>query len=95
MSAVAGLCGVRCSLHTIAVQPRLPRHWTSVTLPLSYLGQRLQLEISAERVKVRALSPLDLPLGILVGGVRHALPRTGELVVAITAATSRSVNDRN
>ena len=95
MSAVFGLCGLRCAEQTIAVEPRLPAHWTKVTLPLAFRGQRIELELSAEQVTVRVLGKLSQPLSILVSGVRYTLPNTGGLVVAIPATRSSAVNQRN
>jgi nigerose phosphorylase len=83
MSAVFGLCGLRCAEETVAIEPRLPAHWTRVALPFTFRGQALRVELSHDSVKVRALGELTVPLSIVVGGARHALPKTGELSVSL------------
>lgn len=83
MSAVLGLCGVRCAENTVAVEPRLPAHWKRVSVPLVFRGQALRLELTPRELAVRVDGELGEPLSILTGGRRHALPRSGELRVAL------------
>lgn len=66
MAAVFGLCGISCSDQTITIQPRLPEHWTKVTVPLIFRGQRLVIELSRNQVVVHAMRPLQTEIHIRV-----------------------------
>jgi trehalose/maltose hydrolase-like predicted phosphorylase len=75
------LCGITCADKTLTIAPRLPSHWMQVTLPLVFHGQKLRIRLSAESVTVQAVGALEAPLSVLVAGVSHPLPQTGELTI--------------
>ena len=67
MSAVFGLCGINCSGDTIAITPHLPAHWTKVSLPLIFRGQKLRISITRESVAIKLVNPPEAPLSVSVG----------------------------
>jgi trehalose/maltose hydrolase-like predicted phosphorylase len=89
MSAVFGLCGITCADKTLTIAPRLPTHWRQVTLPLVFNGQKLRIRLSAESVTVQAVGALEEPLSVLVAGVPHPLPQTGELTIPLAPERTR------
>lgn len=91
MSAVFGLCGIRCSAGSITVAPSLPRHWSRVRLPLTYRGQKLVLTVGHDEVVVEAVEPLAKSRIVVHDGERsYTLPETGPLTISLheTAALS-------
>jgi len=83
LSAVFGLCGIRASGRTVAINPRLPAQWEKIDLPFVVQGQKLGICLTHRDVSVKALGPLLAPLSISVGGKDYPLPGTGELVVPL------------
>jgi nigerose phosphorylase len=79
MSAVFGLCGIRYADEVIAINPRLPAHWQTVTLPLTIRGQKLRLTMTRNAVAVQPVNPLEAPLTVSVGGSVCPLDSTGEI----------------
>ena len=79
MSAVFGLCGVQCDGDILKIDPRLPAHWKSVTLPLALGGGRLSLEISNERIVVTVTDPVLGGLSVCAWGVTRPLTGIGTL----------------
>jgi trehalose/maltose hydrolase-like predicted phosphorylase len=67
MSAVLGLCGIRCQGETVTINPHLPAHWEKVTLPLVFRGQKLKITITRESVVVKPVNPLEINLSVSVG----------------------------
>lgn len=62
MSAVFGLCGVRVTDGEVTVNPRLPAHWSKVTIPLTVRGQKLHITITHETTSIEpaeSARPLD------------------------------------
>ena len=91
MSAVLGLCGIRCSADSITVAPSLPRHWSRVRLPLTYRGQKLVLTIGHDEMTVEAVEPLAKSRIVVHDGEQsYTLPETGPLTISLpeTAALS-------
>jgi trehalose/maltose hydrolase-like predicted phosphorylase len=80
MSAVFGLCGIRCAGDTISINPRLPAHWDKVTLPLIFRGQKLTITLTRDAIAVKPVNPLEAPLSVLVAGSLHPLDFAAELV---------------
>ena len=66
MSAVFGLCGIRCTESGIEINPHLPAHWKEVTVPLNVRGQKIRITLTHEKIHVRARQPLQIPLSISV-----------------------------
>ncbi len=79
MSAVFGLCGIQIMEDGISINPRLPSHWTEVTIPLIFRGQQLRFTLSEASVAVEVQSQLDGPLSISVNGQAYSL--TGDMTV--------------
>jgi nigerose phosphorylase len=82
MSAVFGLCGIRCADDTLTIQPHLPSHWKKVTLALVFHGQKLKISLSPSAITVQAVQPLQTPIFLCVGEDRYALPQSGEIKLA-------------
>jgi trehalose/maltose hydrolase-like predicted phosphorylase len=68
ISAVFGLCGIHCAQETITIDPHLPAHWTKVSLPLIFRGQRVRITLTHETVQVTPNPLLETPLTISVNG---------------------------
>jgi nigerose phosphorylase len=83
MSAVIGLCGIDCADETIAINPQLPKHWKSVSLPLAVRGTELRLTLTNHRVTVQATTPSSGTITVRSGGQAHVLPQTGILTIAL------------
>jgi trehalose/maltose hydrolase-like predicted phosphorylase len=86
MAAVFGLCGIRCSGETIAINPHLPTHWRQITLPFAVRGETLRITLSHDGIAVRSEKPLAVSLSVTVGASTYPLPSTGELVISTTTA---------
>jgi trehalose/maltose hydrolase-like predicted phosphorylase len=56
MAAVFGLCGIRCIDDRIAVTPRLPDHWTDVTVRLAFRGQKMTVRLTKNDFVVETAS---------------------------------------
>lgn len=83
MSAVFGLCGVRCTDDMVSIDPRLPSHWRQVTLPLVFRGQKLRITLSAQGVTVRSMAASDGSLPFSVRGVTHVMTQAGEITIPL------------
>jgi nigerose phosphorylase len=83
MSAVFGLCGIRCVDNTISINPRLPAHWKEVVIPFALRGQRLRMTLSHESVSIKAISPSEISLNIAVNESIHPLPANGEISIPV------------
>jgi len=81
MSAVFGLCGVRCSGNTISINPHLPPNWKKVTLPLHFYGQKLHITLTPEHITVQSESPFETPLSVTVGEAVYSLQPPAELTI--------------
>ena len=88
MSAVLGLCGLRCSGTLVSIDPHLPRHWKQVTLPLAFRGERLRITLTSQSVTVQAETILKTALTVAVGGVHHPLEAGKELVISVPSAVA-------
>ena len=84
MSAVFGLCGIRCNDDTISINPHLPAHWEKVTIPFMLHGQKLKITLTHENIKVESTKPLEIPLNLSVGESVYPLPTTGEINTPIS-----------
>lgn len=84
MSAVFGLCGIRCINDTISINPHLPAHWEQVSIPFMLRGQKLKITLTHESISVKTLIPLDVQLTISVGKSIYPLHATGEIKIQIT-----------
>ena len=79
MSAVFGLCGIRCTGNTISITPHLPLHWERVTIPFTLHGQRLKITLTHTNICFEPVESLAIPLTLTVNQSTHPLPATGEL----------------
>lgn len=77
MSAVFGLCGIRCMANTISINPHLPAHWEEVIIPFLWHGQKLKITLTHKSIQVHALQSLEVPLTISMGDTMYPL-NTGE-----------------
>jgi trehalose/maltose hydrolase-like predicted phosphorylase len=84
MSAVFGLCGIRCTESGIEINPHLPAHWKEVIIPLIVRGQELQVTVTHEKVCVQAKRPLQLPLNISAGTTIVQMPATQEVNILLS-----------
>jgi len=83
MSAVFGLCGIRCIDDTISINPHLPEHWKEVGIPFVLRGQRLKITLTHESISVEPLNPLKVPIVISVGESIYPLPPIGKINIPI------------
>ena len=81
MSAVFGLCGIHCTDNTLFINPHLPAHWQQVTIPFIWQGQKLIIVLKPDSIRIKTLSPLDIPLNVIVGKSVYLLDRTAELKI--------------
>jgi len=79
MSAVFGLCGLRCIGSTISVTPRLPKHWERITIPFMVHGQKLRITLTRTAICIESVEPIVIPLALTVNQSVYHLPATGEL----------------
>lgn len=83
MSAVLGLCGIRCSGNTISITPHLPTHWERVTIPFMLQGQKLKVTLTHTNIHLEAVEPLTLPVTLSVNQAVHQLAVSGELNIPL------------
>ena len=83
MSAVFGLCGIRCLGNTISINPHLPAHWEEVVIPFGLLGQKLKVTLTHESIRVHSLQPPDVPLIVSVGDRFYPLNTIDEISIPI------------
>lgn len=81
MSAVFGLCGIQLTEDGITVNPRLPSHWTQVTLSLIFRGQKLRFTLRHTGVAIETETQLEVPLPISINGRPYTLPLTGGVTI--------------
>jgi trehalose/maltose hydrolase-like predicted phosphorylase len=79
MSAVFGLCGIRCIDNILSISPHLPAHWEKVTIPLTLRGQKLQITLTHESLRVKPLAAVEVPLTVIVGGRHYQLQAEDEI----------------
>jgi nigerose phosphorylase len=83
MSAVFGLCGIRCVGETLTIQPHLPSHWKKVALSLVFRGQKFKITLTSSSITVQLAHHLKSPMSISVGERTYSLPQTGEISIPI------------
>ena len=88
MSAVFGLCGIRCAGDTISVNPHLPEHWQKVIVPLTFRGQKLRITLTRESVTVKQVNLLETPCSVFVAGSLHPLNPTAESTFSYAPANA-------
>jgi len=84
MSAVFGLCGIRCTENTVSINPHLPTHWEQVVIPFVLHGQKLKITLTHKDIRVEPIKPLETPLTLLVNESNYSLPITGESNIPIS-----------
>jgi nigerose phosphorylase len=83
MAAVLGLCGIRCAQDAIALEPRLPAHWKEISLPLTFNGQKLTIQITHESLTVLSVQPLPHVIRIKTGAREYELPESGSISIRL------------
>jgi trehalose/maltose hydrolase-like predicted phosphorylase len=83
ISAVFGLCGIRCDGETLAINPHLPASWQKVTLPFTIRGQKLHLTLTHEKITVKPVHSLAAPLSVSVGEAVYPLTSTDEVKIPV------------
>ncbi len=78
--AVQGFGGLGFSDGSLTIDPKLPATWKSLTYPVSWRGNRLQVKVSGDRVVVTA-DPNNEAVNILVRGALIELPPGTEISV--------------
>ena len=61
-AVTAGLAGVRIRAGVLTVDPRLPAAWDGLHLRFRCLGRKVRLDITHDRISVRADAPLAVAL---------------------------------
>jgi trehalose/maltose hydrolase-like predicted phosphorylase len=84
MSAVFGLCGIRCTENTISINPHLPAHWEQAVIPFVLHGQRLKITLTHKDIRVEPIKPLETPLNLSVGESDYPLPTTEKINTPIS-----------
>jgi trehalose/maltose hydrolase-like predicted phosphorylase len=79
MSAVFGLCGIRCIDNILSISPHLPAHWEKATIPLTLRGQKLQITLTHGSLRVKPLPAVEVPLTVIVGGRQYQLQAEDEI----------------
>ncbi len=81
-AAVNGFGGVRLAdTGVLRISPRLPAPWTGMTFPLIWRGHRLLVEITRNRIAVRAEDEPGGPFEIESHGTLYTHPGTGTLEI--------------
>jgi len=83
MAVVFGLCGIRVAGRTLSIYPRMPDHWTAVSVPLVVCGREVRITVSREQVHVQSGSPSATEITIEAGGRVHVLAEDGELSIPL------------
>jgi nigerose phosphorylase len=96
MAVVFGLCGIRVAGRAVSIDPRLPDHWASVSVPLVVSGRELIVTVSRRHVRVQSRSaPQTRPpsrmcapaasdeIAIKAGGRTCVLAENGELSIPL------------
>lgn len=94
MSAVMGLCGVRCVGDTVVVSPHLPSRWQKVTLPLLCHGQKLRITLTPETITVQSMGTAVKAISISINDTNYPLPMGGEVVVGRETAVVLSSSQK-
>jgi nigerose phosphorylase len=81
MSAVFGLCGIQLTEDGITINPRLPSHWTQVTLCLIFRGQKLRFRLRHGDVAIKTDAQLEAPFPISINGQSHTFPINGRVTI--------------
>jgi len=81
MSAVFGLCGIRCMSDAISINPHLPAHWERVTIPFMVHGQKLKITLTHESIIIKPVMPLEIPLTVSVDKSVYSLHATNEIKI--------------
>jgi trehalose/maltose hydrolase-like predicted phosphorylase len=81
LSAVFGLCGIRCIGTTIYINSHLPAHWKQIVIPFRLQGQKLKIILTHENISVKPLNPLEVPLTISVSDRIYSLHTTDEMKI--------------
>ncbi len=81
LAAVCGLCGVSSAEETLVIRPRLPQHWTRVSLPLTFRGQPLLITLTQAAVTVQAVSPVATQVQVQIGEQVAVLPAAQPLTL--------------
>lgn len=81
MSAIFGLCGIRCAGDVIHIDPHLPSHWKEVVIPFMFRGQKLKITLTHENIDVQRVQPSDIPLVVAVGESVYPLQATWNLKI--------------
>lgn len=79
-SVVFGFGGVRMLEGKLRINPSLPEQWKSLTFFLYWKGQKLQVQIDREQLKLTNLTA-TAPVTLSVNGSEHTV--TGELLVRL------------
>jgi trehalose/maltose hydrolase-like predicted phosphorylase len=68
MTAVLGFGGLRCDEEGIALNPRLPEKWKSLSFSFCWRGQRMNARIRSEEVAVEADGDNDTSARLVING---------------------------
>lgn len=90
MSAVFGLCGIRCSDNTLVINPHLPTHWEKVTVPLTLHGQQVRITLTHNSAVIQSMNRLGKPLSILVGDMHVQLMPADEVMIPFATTLAKA-----
>ena len=92
MSAVYGLCGIRCQDNTIFIQPNLPQQWQKIIVPFTFRGQIVRITLTDAHIQIESITKLTETLFISINDNVYSL--TAEtLNVALKTAVGATHHD--
>jgi trehalose/maltose hydrolase-like predicted phosphorylase len=81
--AVFGFAGLSLAPDGIALAPRLPASWTSLSFPCQWRGRSLEVRIDRAAKVARISMPAGAPMTVTLNGAVHALDRDHPIIADI------------
>lgn len=81
MTAVFGFAGLRLDADCLAIDPRLPAEWDSLTFPVQWRGRQLRIAITRATRQLTITLEVGPALAVRINGQMHGIAEAGELKV--------------
>lgn len=75
-AVIMGFAGVRSWEGTLRLNPKLPPAWESLSFPLSWRGESLQVKVTRDKLTIQRLTQGLEPLSLSIYGQTHRLKDT-------------------
>jgi kojibiose phosphorylase len=83
-AAVFGFAGMAVGAEGLSFQPRLPRHWRSLSFPISWRGNRVRVKVQRDEPEFTAILEEGESVPITAGGQKRILRRGEEHELNLT-----------